>query len=48
MKSRRKLGPMLTVLTAENTLSDPISAEYRVMSRLSLLPEQDLHFVLEY
>jgi hypothetical protein len=37
---------MLTVLTTENTLSDPISAKYRVMSPVSLVPEQDLHFVL--
>jgi hypothetical protein len=37
---------MLTVLKAENTLSAPINAEYRVMSPLSLVPEQDLHFVL--
>lgn len=37
---------MLTVLKAENTLSDPINAKYRVMSPVSLLPEQDLHFVL--
>jgi hypothetical protein len=36
----------LTVLNAENTLSDPISAERRVMSPVSLVPEQDLHFVL--
>ena len=37
---------MLTVLKTENTLSDPINAEYRVMSPVSLVPEQDLHFVL--
>jgi hypothetical protein len=37
---------MLTVLTTENTLLDPINAEYGVMSRVSLAPEQDLHFVL--
>ena len=37
---------MLTVLKAENTLSDPVNAEYRVMSPVSLVPEQDLHFVL--
>ena len=37
---------MLTVLTTENTLSAPINAEYRVMSPVSLVPEQDLHFVL--
>ena len=37
---------MLTVLTAENTLFDPINAKYRVMSPVSLVPEQDLHFVL--
>jgi hypothetical protein len=37
---------MLTVLKAENTLSDPINAKYRVMSPVSLVPEQDLHFVL--
>jgi len=37
---------MLTVLTTENTLSDPINAKYRVMSPVSLVPEQDLHFVL--
>jgi hypothetical protein len=37
---------MLTVLKAENTLSAPINAEYRVMSPVSLVPEQDLHFVL--
>jgi hypothetical protein len=37
---------MLTVLNAENTLSDPINAEYCVMSPVSLVPEQDLHFVL--
>jgi hypothetical protein len=37
---------MLTVLTTGNTLSDPISAKYRVMSPVSLVPEQDLHFVL--
>jgi hypothetical protein len=37
---------MLTVLTAENTLSDPINAKCRVMSPLALVPEQDLHFVL--
>jgi len=35
---------MLTVLNTENTLSDPINAERRVMS--PVLPEQDLHFVL--
>jgi hypothetical protein len=35
---------MLTVLKAENTLSDPVNAEYRVMSPVSLVPEQDLHF----
>jgi hypothetical protein len=46
MKARQELGPMLTVLKAENTLSDPVNAEYRVMSRLSLLAEPDLHFVL--
>jgi hypothetical protein len=32
-------GPMLTVL-------GPINAEYRVMRPVSLMPEQDLHFVL--
>ena len=37
---------MLTVLTTGNTLSGPISAKYRVMSPVSLVPEQDLHFVL--
>ena len=37
---------MLTVLKTENTLSDPINAEYRVMSPVALVPEQDLHFVL--
>jgi hypothetical protein len=37
---------MLTVLTTENTLSAPINAEYRVMSPVSLVPEQDLHFVV--
>jgi hypothetical protein len=37
---------MLTVLKAENTLSAPINAKYRVMSPVSLVPEQDLHFVL--
>jgi hypothetical protein len=37
---------MLTVLKAENTLSDPINKEYRVMNPVSLVPEQDLHFVL--
>jgi hypothetical protein len=37
---------MLTVLKAENTLSDPINAKCRVMSPVSLVPEQDLHFVL--
>ena len=37
---------MLTVLTTEHTLSDPVNAEYRVMSPVSLVPEQDLHFVL--
>jgi hypothetical protein len=37
---------MLTVLEAETTLSDPINAECRVMSPVSLVPEQDLHFVL--
>jgi hypothetical protein len=46
MKAQRKLGPMLTVLKAENTLPGPINAEYRVMSPVSLVPEQDLHFVL--
>jgi hypothetical protein len=46
MKAREGLGPMLTVLTAENTLPGPINAEYRVMSPVSLVPEQDLHFVL--
>ena len=46
MKMRRGVGPMLTVLTTENTLSDPINAKYRVMSPVSLVPEQDLHFVL--
>jgi hypothetical protein len=37
---------MLTVLKTENTLVDPINTEYRVMSPVSLVPEQDLHFVL--
>jgi hypothetical protein len=37
---------MLTVLKAENTLPGPINAEFRVMSPVSLVPEQDLHFVL--
>jgi hypothetical protein len=37
---------MLTLLKGENTLLDPINAEYSVMSRVSLVPEQDLHFVL--
>jgi hypothetical protein len=37
---------MLTVLTAKNTLFDPINAKYGVMSPVSLVPEQDLHFVL--
>jgi hypothetical protein len=37
---------MLTVLKAENTLSAPINAKYRAMSPVSLVPEQDLHFVL--
>jgi hypothetical protein len=37
---------MLTVLTTENTLSDPNNAKYRVMSPVTLVPEQDLHFVL--
>jgi hypothetical protein len=46
MTARRKLGPMLTVLTAENTLSDPINAQHRVMSPVSFVPDQDLHFVL--
>jgi hypothetical protein len=46
MKAQQGLGPMLTVLTTENTLSGPINAEYRVMSPISLVPEQDLHFVL--
>src|SRR5262245_18532217 len=46
MKAQQGLGPMLTVLTTENTLSGPINAEYRVMSPMSLVPEQDLHFVL--
>jgi hypothetical protein len=46
MKTQQGLGPMLTVLTTENTLSGPINAEYRVMSPISLVPEQDLHFVL--
>jgi hypothetical protein len=46
MKARRGLGPVLTVLTTKNTLSDPINAKYRVMSPVSLLSEQDLHFVL--
>jgi hypothetical protein len=38
MKVRRRLGPMLTVLTTENTLSDSIKAKYRVMSPVSLVP----------
>src|SRR5262245_47400667 len=46
MKAQQGLGPMLTVLTTGNTLSGPINAAYRVMSRISLVPEQDLHFVL--
>jgi hypothetical protein len=46
MTARRKLGPMLTVLTAENTLTGPTNAEYRVMSPVSFVPDQDLHFVL--
>jgi hypothetical protein len=46
MKARRGLDPMLTGLKTEKTLSDPISAEYCVMSPVSLVPEQDLHFVL--
>jgi len=46
MKARQGLGPMLTVLKAENTLPGPINAEYRVMNPVSLVPEQDLHFVL--
>jgi hypothetical protein len=37
---------MLTVLKVENTLPGPINAEYRVMNPISLVPEQDLHFVL--
>ena len=37
---------MLTVLKPENKLWDPINAEYRVMNPVSLVPEQDLHFVL--
>src|SRR6516165_1631056 len=37
---------MLTVLKDENTLSAPINAKYRVISPVSLVPEQDLHFVL--
>ena len=38
---------MLTVLKTENTLlSDPINAEYVVMSLASFPPERDLHFVL--
>jgi hypothetical protein len=37
---------MLTVRKTENTLMDPINAEYRVMSPVSLVSEQDLHFVL--
>jgi hypothetical protein len=38
---------MLTVLKTENALlSDPINAEYRVMSPASLPPERDLHLVL--
>jgi hypothetical protein len=37
---------MLTVLTTEHTLSDPNNAKYRVMSPVTLVPEQDLHFVL--
>jgi hypothetical protein len=37
---------MLTVLKPENTLSAPINAKYLVMSTVSLVPEQDLHFVL--
>jgi len=46
MKARRGLGLMLTVLKDENTLSAAINAKYRVMSPVSLVPEQDLHFVL--
>ena len=42
MKAQRELGPMLTVLKAPG----PINAEYRVMSPVSFVPEQDLHFVL--
>jgi hypothetical protein len=37
---------MLTVLTTENTLSDASNAKYRVMSPVSFVPEEDLHFVL--
>jgi hypothetical protein len=47
MKARRGLGLMLTVLKDENTLSAAINAKYRVMSPVSLVPEQDLHFVLK-
>jgi hypothetical protein len=39
---------MLTVLTAENTLSDPINAKYRVMSSISLAPEQDLFVLCDF
>jgi hypothetical protein len=46
MKARMRRGPTLTVLKAENTLAAPINAEHRVMSPVSLVPEQDLHFVL--
>jgi hypothetical protein len=41
-----RYGPTLTVLKTENTLMDPMNAECRVMSPVSLVPEQDLHFVL--
>src|SRR5262249_10717161 len=46
VNAREKACPMLTVPTAENTLSDPNNATHRVMNTVSLLPEQDLHFVL--
>jgi hypothetical protein len=37
---------MLTVLKPENTLSAPVNLKYHVMSTISPVPEQDLHFVL--
>jgi hypothetical protein len=46
LRLRRRLDPMLTVRKTENTLMAPINAEYRVMTPVTLVSEEDLHFVL--